>query len=58
MVLVSSRSPDPVGSITGHRFDTAALLHDHVYVRFHDLRDLSNLAEVQQIKGESTAMNG
>lgn len=38
-----AESPDPAGSITGYRLHTAALLHDHVYVGFHDLGDLSNL---------------
>lgn len=39
-----SQSPDPVGSITGDRLHTAALLHNHAYVGFHNLCDLSNLA--------------
>lgn len=48
--VVSDASPDPVGSITGHRLDAAALLHYHVYVGFHDLCDLSNLQMYRQKK--------
>lgn len=42
--VLSNQSPDPVAPITGHRLHTAALLHNHVYIGFHDLGDLSNLA--------------
>lgn len=43
LLCLYSKSPDPVGSITGDRLHAAALLHNHVYVGFHDLCDLSNL---------------
>lgn len=43
-ILCPVGSPDPVAPIAGDRLHTAALLHNHVYVGFHDLCDLSNLA--------------
>lgn len=41
--VLPGQSSDPVAPKTGDRLHTAALLHDHVYVGFHDLCDLSNL---------------
>lgn len=51
------QSSDPVASKAGHRFDTAALLHNHVYVGFHDLRDLSHL-ETKSFTGDEGTQRG
>lgn len=41
--VLPCQSSDPAAPETGDRLHTAALLHDHVYVGFHDLCDLTNL---------------
>lgn len=41
--VLPCQSSDPAAPETGDRLHTAALLHDHVYVRFHDLCDFTNL---------------